>query len=80
MIVFTFFVTFRSDFIWSNPYLILRSSATKSVFTESNMLCKHTTSATKSGLLSFSSDSSASAVVAMVMGIVRWKLKVKANS
>ena len=61
--VFTYFVTLRSDFIWSNPSLILRSSATKSLFTESILLCKFTTSATKSWLLSLFIDSSVSAAV-----------------
>ena len=47
-----------------NPSLILLSSATKSLFTESILLCKFTTSATKSGLLSLFSDSSVSAAIA----------------
>ena len=57
-------MTLRSDFIWSDPSLIFRSSATKSLFTETILLCRFTNSATKSGLLSFFSDSSLGVAIA----------------
>ena len=56
------------------------NSETKSLFTESILFGKFTTSAIKSGLLSLFSDSPVSAAIAIVMWTVRWKLKTKDNS
>ena len=79
-IVWSLFVALTSDFIWLKPSLILRNSGTMSLFTEFILLCKLTAIATKSGLLSLFSDSPVRAAIAIVMWIVRWKLKTKVNS
>ena len=74
----SFFCDTQVWFHLIKPYLMFRNLEANSLFTEYILLCKLTTSATKSGLLSSLSDFSLRAVI--TMWIIRWKLKTKVNS